>query len=317
MSGVIWTRFFWSDWESDPALRLCSYAAQGLWMRMLCIAAAHDPIGYVAVAGRALSEEDLARMTGGSPNEVSALLGELERNGVFSRDRLKRIYSRRMTRDARKAAVSVLNRKKGGNPNLSNNKDISASVNPHFPVPIPNPENSKKDCSPTLPGVGDPIARPKTKTRVPDDFPTTAAKLAAVEYWRKRGREDLCQKVEDQADQFHDYHTSNGTKALDWPATWRTWVRNALEFNRAPAGPYPRFGVVSGGADDFVNTNEGGWVARLQIFHFGNPEDGVAAGFWPPKYGPPPGRPGCRVTEGAFQAFERRHGRVLPGRAAK
>ena len=64
MSGTVWSKFFWSDWETDPALRLCSLAAQGFWMRMLSIAAAHDPIGYVAVAGRTLDETALARLTG-------------------------------------------------------------------------------------------------------------------------------------------------------------------------------------------------------------------------------------------------------------
>ena len=77
MSGTVWTKFYWSDWESDPALRLCSLAAQGLWMRMLCIASAHDPIGYVAVAGRGLEETSLARMTGCSESEVRDLLPSL------------------------------------------------------------------------------------------------------------------------------------------------------------------------------------------------------------------------------------------------
>lgn len=96
-----WSKFFWTDWESDPALRLCSFAAQGLWMRMLCIAAAHDPIGYVAVNGLTLDASSLARMTGGTEPEVNALVAELERNGVFSRDRQGRIYSRRLIRDAK------------------------------------------------------------------------------------------------------------------------------------------------------------------------------------------------------------------------
>lgn len=125
-----WSKFFWSDWDSDPALRLCSYAAQGLWMRMLCIAAVHDPIGYVAVAGRALDPTAIARMTGGSEGEVQILLDELARNGVFSSDRNGRIYSRRMVRDARKSAEARKNGKKGGNPNLSPQREISPPVNP-------------------------------------------------------------------------------------------------------------------------------------------------------------------------------------------
>lgn len=128
--SVVWSKFFWQDWESDPAVRLCSMAAQGLWMRMLCIAAAHDPIGYVAVAGKGLDETSLARLTGCQESEVASLLGELERNGVFSRDRQKRIYSRRMVRDARKAATARNNGKNGGNPSLSKGKGISALDNP-------------------------------------------------------------------------------------------------------------------------------------------------------------------------------------------
>lgn len=136
MSGIVWTKFYWSDWETDPALRLCSFAAQGLWMRMLCIAASHDPIGYVAVAGRGLDETDIARMTGGSESEVRSLLGELDRNGVCSRDRHGRIYSRRMTSDARKSALAVKNGKNGGNPNLSKDKGNSTSDNPQVNLPL-------------------------------------------------------------------------------------------------------------------------------------------------------------------------------------
>ncbi len=130
MASLAWTKFFWSDWESDPALKLCSLAAQGLWMRMLCIAASHDPIGYVAVAGRGLSETDLARMTGASGSEVSALLGELDQNGVCSRDAKGRIYSRRMIRDARKSAEARKNGKKGGNPTHRKDTEKASGVNP-------------------------------------------------------------------------------------------------------------------------------------------------------------------------------------------
>jgi hypothetical protein len=102
-------------------------AAQGFWMRLLCIAAAHDPIGYVAVAGRGLDETSLALMTGCKESEAITLLGELERNGVFSRDRHGRIYNRRMIADAKKAAIAKKNGKNGGNPSLRKQNDIPAS----------------------------------------------------------------------------------------------------------------------------------------------------------------------------------------------
>jgi hypothetical protein len=130
MAGNPWSKFFWQDWESDQALKLCSLAAQGLWMRMLCIAAAHDPIGYVAVAGKALDETDLARLTGTSESEVLSLLGELAAKGVFSRDRHQRIYSRRMIRDARKVDAARKNGKLGGNPKLGKHDENSGSDNP-------------------------------------------------------------------------------------------------------------------------------------------------------------------------------------------
>jgi hypothetical protein len=91
-----WSKFFWSDYAADPTLKLCSLASQGLWMRMLCIAAEHDPPGYVAVNGQPLEPEDLARITGSTILECQRCLDELERRGVFSRDRRGWIYSRRM-----------------------------------------------------------------------------------------------------------------------------------------------------------------------------------------------------------------------------
>ncbi|RWE66122.1 MAG: hypothetical protein EOS63_34745 [Mesorhizobium sp.] len=127
MSGTIWSKFFWSDWESDPNLRLCSLAAQGLWMRMLCIAAAHEPIGYVAIAGKGLDETALARLAGCAEAELGALLSELGGNRVFSRDRHGRIYSRRMIADARKARAARKNGLKGGNPSLSKERAFSPS----------------------------------------------------------------------------------------------------------------------------------------------------------------------------------------------
>lgn len=122
-------KFFWSDYASDHALKICGFAAQGLWMRMLCIAAEHDPVGYVAVNGAGLDAGDIARATGGSLEQVETLLAELDRKGVFSRDRRGWIYSRRMIRDAKKARKAREIGKLGGNPNLSKQKGNPAQDN--------------------------------------------------------------------------------------------------------------------------------------------------------------------------------------------
>lgn len=126
MMTLAWSKFFWSDYAADPALKLCSFAAQGLWMRMLCIAAEHDPPGYIAINGRGLAEEDIARVTGGSILEVCQLVAEMDRNGVFSRDRRGWIYSRRMINEAKMRRNASEWGKKGGNPSLLKAKRNSA-----------------------------------------------------------------------------------------------------------------------------------------------------------------------------------------------
>lgn len=136
MSSNPWGKFFWQDWESDQGLKLCSLAAQGLWMRMLCIAAAHNPVGYVSVAGKPLDETSLARLTGASESEVETLLQELEQHGVFSRDRHGRIYSRRMIRDAKRSAQARKNGKLGGNPSIRKQRGNSGSVNPQVKLQV-------------------------------------------------------------------------------------------------------------------------------------------------------------------------------------
>jgi len=154
MSGTVWSKFFWTDWANDPALRLCGLAAQGLWMRMLCIAAESDPRGYVTVNGRSLEVTDIARLAGVTEIECEPLLAELARNGVFSRDRKGTIYSRRMVRDAKSAKKSQENGRNGGNPTLLKQREIFSWDNPpdkgedkpHKPYAI-NQEEEKKDVS--------------------------------------------------------------------------------------------------------------------------------------------------------------------------
>ena len=85
MSKLRWAKLWWSDWENDPALRQCSLAAQGLWMRLLCLAAQSRIYGVVLVAGRPPTAGEIARIVGDHHTRVAALIRELERNNVFER----------------------------------------------------------------------------------------------------------------------------------------------------------------------------------------------------------------------------------------
>jgi hypothetical protein len=40
--------------------------------------------------------------------------------------------------------------------------------------------------------------------------------------------------VESEAEQFRDHHTAKGSVMLDWNAAFRTWLRNAVKFQRKP-----------------------------------------------------------------------------------
>ncbi|WP_395451168.1 hypothetical protein ACHMW7_16075 [Aminobacter sp. UC22_36] len=113
-------KFYTSDWRADPALRMCSVGARGLWMEMLCIMHEAEPYGSLRVNSRPVIDRQLASLAGSSIDEVSSLLAELEAAGVFSRDNDGVIFSRRMQRDQEKAEAHKANGKRGGNPKLKN-----------------------------------------------------------------------------------------------------------------------------------------------------------------------------------------------------
>ncbi len=99
MSSHRWMKFWPADWQRDPALRMCSLAARGLWIELLSIAHEAQPYGHVLVSGRAPTPRQIAQIVGATERDVIKLLSELEEAGVFSRTAAGVIYSRRMVRD--------------------------------------------------------------------------------------------------------------------------------------------------------------------------------------------------------------------------
>ena len=140
-----WMKFYPADWRSDPQLRLCSIGARGLWIEMLSIMHEADKYGYMIIADMPLTIEQVSILAGVPLDETGELVLELEKAKVFSRDRNGTIYSRRMVSDAKKAARSRENGKKGGNPSLGKQKDNSEWVNPKLSPKKPEARSQKPD----------------------------------------------------------------------------------------------------------------------------------------------------------------------------
>jgi hypothetical protein len=227
MSATASSRFYWNDWQGDPALRLCSLAAQGLWMRMLCIAAEADPIGYVTIGSKPVGATDLAKIAGASEAEITYLVDELANYGVFSRDKHGRIYSRRMIRDARRAAEAKKNGKMGGNPNIGKQTGKVPGVNPPDnpgdkpPIPVPSPSEEKREAIASPKKKGAPRgSKPKTPID-PDWQPDEQDRKFAL----ARGLDPALLREE-----FVARHLTNATESADWHASWRTWCLTAVKF---------------------------------------------------------------------------------------
>jgi hypothetical protein len=113
-----WFKFFPANWRGNTKLRLCSVAARGLWMEMLCIMHDAEPYGHLVNNGISVSNKQLAQLSGIGLTEVMKLMCELEVAGVYSRTDGKVIYSRKMVRDRAKAEADRNNGRGGGNPIL-------------------------------------------------------------------------------------------------------------------------------------------------------------------------------------------------------
>ena len=57
----------------------------------------------------------------------------------------------------------------------------------------------------------------------------------AHDHWLAKGRADLCDAMNEEIAKFRDHHTGKATMSADWPGSWRTWARNAMNFTRRPA----------------------------------------------------------------------------------
>ena len=142
-------QFYPGDWMKDPSLRSVSLEARGLWIDMLCLLFESGRRGYLQHrTGKPVTEEQLARMTGCSAEQVSPLLRELEDSGVFSRTEHGTVYSRRMVKDEQVRQARIAAGKQGGNPRLNGSTDnFCLSKNEAKPNHHPNQNRGSSSSS--------------------------------------------------------------------------------------------------------------------------------------------------------------------------
>ncbi|MGC5748438.1 winged helix-turn-helix domain-containing protein [Gluconobacter sp. NFX36] len=238
MSARRWAKFWWQDWQRDPALRMCSLAARGAWIEILCLMADANPVGHLLVNGRAPNMRQLAAVLGCSEREASKHVSELEENGVFSRSDDGTIYSRRMVRDKAISDEASANGKKGGNPQIKpkkatkvkpeEDKGLTPTLNQEATPTLKHQEaeaDTEADIHSLTTFESERAQNPKSEKS------KRASRLAAnwrpsaemVEFAQANGVDP-----ERTAAVFRDYWVGvpdpKGRKA-DWDATWRNWVR--------------------------------------------------------------------------------------------
>jgi len=157
-----WIKWYTRDWRSDPPLRMCSFAARGLWADLLTLMAEANVVGFLLIEGVAPTPRDLAGLLGGTEREIKKLVDELGGKNVFSvtgrpmPDDVAALVpsgmangvmlSRRMVRDKSRADRDRENGKGGGNPKLgqAHNRPVNPSVNPGVNPPA-NPQSQSQN----------------------------------------------------------------------------------------------------------------------------------------------------------------------------
>jgi hypothetical protein len=103
------TTFFWNDWDNEPGMKFCELAAQGLWVKMLSLAARSHEYGVVLIGDHPSLRKDLPALLAASCGETAEAIGKLVDDlitfKVASVDDRGRVFNRRMVAEAELSAA--------------------------------------------------------------------------------------------------------------------------------------------------------------------------------------------------------------------
>lgn len=103
-------------------------------------------------------------------------------------------------------------------------------------------EQSRGDETPPRPQRPRSVPKP-AETLVPDDWPVTAY---LADWWAEQAAPAAID-LDRETEKWQDYHRLKRTKVTDWAASWRNWMRKAIEYYQppAPAGKQGRNGYAA------------------------------------------------------------------------
>jgi len=229
MSSGRWFRMYDAVLD-DPKVQTLSDAHFRAWVNLMCIASRHDGLIVADPVGIAFS---LRLSEAKARNAIETLRGaglldEVERGWTphnwdkrqyksdVSTERVQRFRKRHET-----VSVTPPESDSESDTDSERKKEPAAKAAPSKPNGSLFPETAK------------PKAKVKKKTRCPEGFPGEPELAFARTYWaRECGRDDL--QAHAEAEKFRDHHSKENKLSADWPASWRTWTRNAVAFNRKP-----------------------------------------------------------------------------------
>lgn len=280
-----WMKFYPRDWRGDQALRAVSIAARGFWMECLCIMHEAKPYGHLLLNGEKVEGDTLARMTGTSTEEATALLAELTKAGVLSVTGKGVVFSRRMTKDHSRSTKG----RKAVEKRYTQDIETKQETNGPSRLPTREPTTQKPDAryqkerDSSLP-LGDPVEADFDEWYVL--YPHKVGRGAALKAYRsarkKTGKGELLESVK----RFAAAKARDGTEKrfIPHPATWlngERWADEAQPSSQA-SSPATGNGQARPGeyqARDPADFDLEDWSIRIRLYR----QNGKWAEMWGPR----------------------------------
>lgn len=232
-----WFRFY-VEMPRDPKIRRLAPAHRWVWACVLCAARESPIAGYLLISEREpLSVADLADLAAVKEPEVRKALDSMEHLGLIERDEnLDCLFVPKFTaRQYESDDVTARTRK-----HRERSKDVQTNDVGTFQHRSREQLRNTPETETETEEESNDSSKPRSKRgmRIPPDWKPSPDE---IDWQREQGiADDLARR---ELPRFLDYWTAapgqKGVK-LDWPATWRNWLRTAVDnaaSRERPSGP--------------------------------------------------------------------------------